>query len=200
MIIFLFLSSVTAFHSTQGNPCSSDSDCMSKGWEFCHADGFCQHKDIFPMKESELWGMIFTFGMLWVANMGGVGGGGIVVPVGIAFFKFDPKNAIALSNFSIFLSSAMRYLLNSNKSHPLKNGTGLIVDLNLACIMLPLIISGVSFGVILNIIMPDLIISLCFVGLLSYLGYGVLKKAIGMRKKETATVKEVKVELNILKV
>ena len=113
----------------------------------------------------------------------------MVVPIGIAFFKLDPKNAIALSNFSIFLSSAMRYLLNAPKSHPLKNGTGILVDMNLALIMLPLIISGVSFGVMLNMIMPDIIIVLCFVGLLIYLGYGVLKKGIGLYKKETEKMK-----------
>ena len=118
--------------------------------------------------------MMVVFGFLWVANMGGVGGGGIFVPIGIAFFKFDPKNAIALSNFSIFLSSAMRYLINADQPHPLKKGKGLLVDYNMAVIMLPLIISGVSFGVILNMIMPDFIISLSFVLLLSYLGYGVV--------------------------
>jgi uncharacterized membrane protein YfcA len=143
------------------------------------------------MKELELWGMISIFACLWLANMGGVGGGGMVVPLGIGFFKFDPKNAIALSNFSIFLSSAMRYLLNAHKPHPLKNGTGLIVDLNLAVIMLPLIISGVSFGVILNIIMPDLIIVFAFVALLSYLGRGVLKKGLGLYKKETEKVNQI---------
>ena len=137
------------------------------------------------MKEFELWGMIVVMLCLILANMGGVGGGGMVVPIAILFFKFDPKNAIALSNFSIFLSSGIRYVLNAGKSHPLKNGTGILVDLNMACIMLPLIISGVSFGVILNILMPDLIIQASFVGLLSYLGYGVLKKAFFLYKTET---------------
>ena len=108
--------------------------------------------------------MVSIFAALWLANMGGMGGGGMCVPIAIAFFKFDPKNAIALSNFSIFLSSAVRYILNLPKSHPLKNGTGILVDLNLAAIMLPLIISGVSFGVLLNIIMPDIVIVICYVG------------------------------------
>jgi uncharacterized membrane protein YfcA len=163
----------------------AESDCLSDGWEYCTDEGFCEHKEIFPLKELELWGFISIFAALWLANMGGVGGGGMCVPIGIAFFKLDPKNAIALSNFSIFLSSAIRYILNAPKSHPLKNGKGILVDMNLAVIMLPLIISGVSFGVMLNIIMPDSIIVICFVGLLTYLGYGVLKKGLGLYKKET---------------
>jgi hypothetical protein len=65
------------------------------------------------------------------------------MPISIIFFRFDPKNAIALSNFSIFLSSIIRFLLNAHKPHPLKKGKGLIVDHNLSVLMLPMIISGV---------------------------------------------------------
>ena len=43
--------------------------------------------------------------MLWLANTAGVGGAGMVVPIAIIFMKFDAKNAIALSNFSISISS-----------------------------------------------------------------------------------------------
>ena len=189
-ILALSLGSCLAFHSHRGDTCLSDSDCLSGGWEYCTDEGICEHKDIFPMKELELWGMMVVFGALWLANMGGVGGGGMCVPIGILFFKLDAKNAIALSNFSIFLSSAIRYILNAPAPHPLKNGTGILVDLNLAVIMLPLIISGVSFGVMLNMIMPDIIIVICFVGLLSYLGYGVLKKGLILFKKETAAKEE----------
>ena len=108
----------------------------------------------------------------------------MVVPISMFFFKFDAKNAIALSNFSIFLSSMIRYLLNAPKPHPLKSGKGLLVDLNLAVIMLPMIISGVSVGVIINIVMPDLVICTFFVVLLSYLGSGVVKKAVNLRRIE----------------
>ena len=78
--------------------------------------------------------------------MGGIGGDGLVFPVSIAFFKFNPQNAISISNFSIMLSSLIRYLLLSKQSHPLKHGKGVLVDYNLSIIMLPAIVSGVSFG------------------------------------------------------
>mmetsp|Transcript_8356 Transcript_8356/g.13969 ORF Transcript_8356/g.13969 Transcript_8356/m.13969 type:complete len:115 (-) Transcript_8356:841-1185(-) len=114
--------------------------------------------------------MLMVLGALWFSNMGGIGGGGILVPIIIAFFRFDSKNAIALSNFSIFLSSLIRFFLNSYKTHPLKKGKGLIVDMNISVLMLPGIISGVSFGVILNILMPSLIIQICYIIILGYLG------------------------------
>jgi len=59
-----------------------------------------------------------------------------------------------------------------------------MVELNLSIIMLPLIISGVSFGVLLNAMMPSIIIVIVYVTVLSYLGIGVLKKAIIIYKRE----------------
>ena len=59
---------------------------------------------------------------------------------------------------SVFVSSLVRYLINSRKPHPLKNGKGLLVDINIMLVMLPMIVSGVSFGVIANVASPDPII------------------------------------------
>lgn len=122
------------------------------------------------MNQMEFWGMIAVFWMIWVANMGGIGGGGTLVPICILFFKLDAANAVPLSNFSIFLSSGQRYLLNLNKTHPLKNGKGLLVDYNLAIIMLPAIISGVSVGGIINKILPGLVVRISYTVLLLYTG------------------------------
>jgi len=57
------------------------------------------------MKPMEFWGFVACFAILWAANMGGVGGAGMLVPIVFLYLKFDTRNAIALSNFSIFLSS-----------------------------------------------------------------------------------------------
>lgn len=116
--------------------------------------------------------------------MGGIGGGGVVVPIAMLFFQFDAKNAIALSNFSIFLSSLIRFFANAHRPHPLKNGKGLLVDHNLAILMLPLIVSGSSIGVILNIWLPNIVIIASYAFGLTYLGYGVYKKTIKLYQVE----------------
>ena len=43
------------------------------------------------------WGILIG---LFVANIAGLAGGGIVIPLCMAFFGMDTKNGIALSNFS----------------------------------------------------------------------------------------------------
>lgn len=121
--------------------------------------------------------------------MGGIGGGGMLVPVCMIFFRFNANNAIPLSNFSIFLSSMQRYLLNSKLTHPLKNGTGLLVDYNLAIVMLPAIISGVSVGGVINKLLPGLIINVSYIVLLAFLLFTLSKKLMQIRAAETEKFK-----------
>ena len=147
---------VGAFHSHFGLPCVSNIDCTTT-YEYCNFNegaGTCAHKDLWPMEPLEFWGMLFVFGIIWITNIAGLGGGGIVVPISVIFFKFDAKNAIALSNFSIFASSTQRWILKRNTPHPLKNGKGLLVDYNVGVLMLPGIISGVSIGSTINLLTP----------------------------------------------
>jgi hypothetical protein len=72
-------------HSQIGNPCRSDSDCLSDGWETCDIkgnddSGICLHKNLFPLKQKEFWGLIATIAVLTTVNIAGIGGGGTMVP------------------------------------------------------------------------------------------------------------------------
>lgn len=134
--------------------------------------------------------------ILLVTNIGGVSGGGQQVPICLIFFKFDIRNAVAISNISIFLSGFMRWLINSQKSHPLKNGRGILVDMNLCMIMLPPIVSGASFGVFMNLILPKLVIVAAYVAALTYFGIRIFKKSIDLYHKEVDQDKKIADKLN----
>ena len=136
------------------------------------------------MFELEGWGMIMIALFLFYASLGGLSGGGIHIPIVLAFFRYDMKNAVALSNLGICFASATRFLYNSGAAHPMKKGTGLIVDHSLSILMMPMIVSGVSFGVLLNIIMPTAIIIIVYALILLYLSYGVAKKSCQLWQKE----------------
>ena len=56
--------------------------------------------------------------------------------------------------------------------------------MNLSIIMLPMIISGVQFGIIFNILMPDIIIVIFYDVLLGYVVYGLFKKIRMLMEKE----------------
>lgn len=120
------------------------------------------------MNMIEFIGCIFTLFIMFIANAGGLGGGGVIIPTVLAFYRFNTKNAIALSNVSICVSGLIRYFMNWKKKHPLK-GFGTLVDYNYATLMLPLVIVGSVIGVIINIMIPEIIIVICLTIVVAYL-------------------------------
>lgn len=82
------------------------------------------HKDVSSFLPIEVFGCLITILVICYANCGGIGGGGIMIPITIFFFGFDIKAAIALSNATVAVASICRYVINLNKPHPLKDGTG----------------------------------------------------------------------------
>ncbi len=99
-----------------------------------------EHKDLFPLDNSDWWGTILmTLGLL-VAASGGIGGGGILVPLFILVFQFKPRYAIPLSNFCILASSMTNVSINIPLRHPTANRP--LVDWDLVLVMEPLTMAG----------------------------------------------------------
>ena len=184
--------------------CQEDVDCDPDGWKICfkplglrnfkldadlellHRSGICKHKPLFPMKELEFWGMAAVYAILWYSNLGGAAGAGLVVPIAIYFFKFDAKNAITLSNFSTLLSSTVRLIAKRKWKHPLKAKQGaVIIDYDLGAIMLPAVVSGVSIGAIMNIIAPQIIVTVFYILLMALaLARGLVMKTVRLWREE----------------
>ena len=148
------------------------------------AVGKCEHKEIDPLNKMEIFGCVVTFVGLLTSNMGGLGGGGVIIPVAMVFFGFNTKQAIAQSNASIFVSSVARYLFNFNQSHPYKNGRGILVDYNIASLMLPMITVGASVGSIVNKILPSFMIAILLTVLLIFVGFTTLRKLLKIIAQE----------------
>ena len=139
--------------------------------------------------------MLLVAFALFYTSLAGMSGGGLVVPVCIGFMRFDARNAIALSNFSIFVGSAIRFLTFSGEAHPKKNGKGLLVDHNLAILTLPLIIMRVSVGILANITVPAVIILGFFVFGCVLLSVSIVKKANRIYAAENEATIQKEVEL-----
>ena len=136
------------------------------------------------MEGIEILGSFLVFFILLTANMGGLGGGGALIPICMLFFGFDTKQAIAQSNASIFVSAVARYLFNFNKTHPYKNGRGVLVDYNVVSLMLPMITVGATVGVILKAILPSIIIAVLLTLLLIFVGFTTLRKLLNIIRSE----------------
>jgi len=94
--------------------------------------------------------------MMALSNMAGIGGGGAVVPLLMAFFGFDTKAAIPISGVTILMGSMTRFVLNFNEKHPDKEAVSL--DYGLAAVMLPTVVIGSILGAYFYIILPSPII------------------------------------------
>ena len=98
--------------------------------------------------------------------MGGIGGGGLIIPITMALFKFSTKQAIAISGFTILTGSIARFIVTTNQRHPDKDAT--IIDYNIVIVMMPLVLVGSFTGVLVNIVLPP--IMLCIILTIILLG------------------------------
>ena len=115
--------------------------------------------------------------------MGGIGGGGLIVPLTMALFGFSTKDAIAISGFTIFTGAVARFFYNLGDRHPEKNGP--IIEYSLVIVMMPMVLVGSFCGVIINIILPDFVLSIILTILLIGLAIQSLRKGVQLYKKET---------------
>ena len=55
--------------------------------------------------------MIVLTTLMVLSNVGGIGGGGIIIPITMSMFGFSMKEAIAISGTLILFGSVARFLL-----------------------------------------------------------------------------------------
>ena len=162
--------------------------CINPTFAAC-TNGLCVHKAVFPATGLEIGGVIILPLLLGFANNGGIGGGGLIIPVCIFMFGFNTIQAIAISNSTIFVGAAVRYFgFSLFAKHPQKNAT--IIDYNLCAVMLPLVLVGSFVGVMISNILPEGILTIILVIVLFYLTYDSFEKAIGLWKKETVAMEK----------
>ena len=94
--------------------CELDSDCEQAPFYFCRNDFVCKHKSIFPILPVELLGLIILPILVGFANVGGIGGGGLIVSLLMTLFGFNTKESISLSGSMQFAGSVVRYFYSIN--------------------------------------------------------------------------------------
>lgn len=81
---------------------------------------------------------------LMIAAAGGIGGGGVLVPIYMLVLHFSSKTAVPLSNITIFGGAITNSFLNMKKRHPIADRP--LVDWDLILVMEPLTIGGALVG------------------------------------------------------
>lgn len=144
------------------------------------------HKSLYPLSNTDIIGFACATVGLIIAGGGGIGGGGILVPIYILILGFSPKHAIPLANVTVFGGSVANTILNTQKRHPLADRP--LVDWDLILVMEPLTIAGALIGAFLNKLLPEGLLVVMLVLLLSFTAHNTLTKAMKMYKKESKEI------------
>jgi hypothetical protein len=145
---------------------------------------------LFPMTRRDVIGfMLASIGVL-LGSSGGIGGGGLVIPIFIIVNGLSPRFAIPLGSVTVFGGSLAGLLLNLRRRHPLADRP--IIDWDLILVMEPVVLVGALIGGILHRIVSEKILTVLLVLLLSVVAHTTLAKAKRMYDAETRYIEHLK--------
>ena len=135
-------------------------DCLKYPYEICDpTSAVCVHKGVFPMQVQEIIAVILIPFLMAFASVGGIGGGAVMVPVGIAFFHFASKESIAVSAVIVLESAVIRYVFFSHwKEHP-ESKKRSEIDFNTVRLAYPLFLLGSYGGIMCYIFFSEVAIA-----------------------------------------
>jgi uncharacterized membrane protein YfcA len=128
------------------------------------------HKDLFPMTGLEIAGTALFGVFMALSTVAGIGGGGVAIPMVMGLFNFSMKKAIAISSFSIMITTLARFFFNFNERHPEKPGCTSI-DYGMTNVMMPLTLIGSLIGAFVYVSFPEIILQVLLTLLLIFLCY-----------------------------
>jgi uncharacterized membrane protein YfcA len=116
-----------------------------------------------PILPLEYISIPFYMLLMGLCQLSGIGGGGIIEPMNMAFFDFNTEMAVAVSNFLIMTCSFVRIITTWKVKSPSKPRR-IATDYSVAIIMMPTALAGTQIGGILLRAAPAVIIqSLLFI-------------------------------------
>ncbi|MQL81227.1 hypothetical protein Taro_013678 [Colocasia esculenta] len=133
-------------------------------------------------------GSIIGFMGAAFGSVGGVGGGGIFVPMLSLIVGFDPKSSTAISKCMIMGAAASTVYYNLKLRHPTLELP--IIDYDLAVLFQPMLMLGISIGVAFNVIFADWMVTVLLIILFIGTSTKAFLKGVETWKKETIAKKE----------
>ena len=121
-------------------------------------------------------------------SVGGVGGGGIFVPMLSLIIGFDAKSATAISKCMIMGAAASTVYYNLKLRHPTLDMP--IIDYDLALLIQPMLMMGISIGVTFNVLFADWMVTVLLIILFLGTSTKAFFKGVETWKKETILKKE----------
>ncbi|KAJ0076450.1 hypothetical protein Patl1_34281 [Pistacia atlantica] len=181
---------VSSYNESKKVVVESD-DLMKKVPNFLWQEGKLGYTHVWPEMKSGwqicLGTAIAFFGAAF-GSVGGVGGGGIYVPMLTLIIGFDAKSSTAMSKFMITGAAASTVYYNLKLRHPTLDMP--IIDYDLALLFQPMLVLGISIGVAFNVIFADWMITVLLIILFLGTSFKAFFRGLETWKKETIMKKE----------
>ncbi|CAK7350907.1 unnamed protein product [Dovyalis caffra] len=131
---------------------------------------------------------IFCFIAASLSSAGGVGGGGLYIPILTIVAGLDLKTASSFSAFMVTGGSIANVMCNLF-ARSAKFGGKTLVDFDIALLSEPCMLLGVSVGVICNLVFPEWLITILFAVFLAWSTFKTCKNGVFHWKLESEEVK-----------
>ncbi|KAF5728999.1 hypothetical protein HS088_TW21G01156 [Tripterygium wilfordii] len=122
-----------------------------------------------------------------ISSAGGIGGGGLFIPILMILAGLDLKTASSFSAFMVTGGSTANFICNLFIRSAKFGGKGLI-DYDIALLSEPCMLLGVSAGVICNRVFPEWLITILFVVFLAWSTFKTCRNGILLWKFESEQV------------
>lgn len=140
-------------------------------------------KALLPLDGNDYLVVVLTFFASALGAAGGIGGGGIMVPMLVSLGGFSVHHAIPLTQATVFGASIMNLVHNFKKRHP--DFDRPLIDYHTALMLEVTTLLGTVVGVDLNSTSPVWLITILLILVLSFTTHRTLKKGLELRKKES---------------
>jgi hypothetical protein len=143
-----------------------------------------------PLSGRDVIGFMLSSLGIVLGSSGGIGGGGIVVPIYIIVLGLSPRFAIPLGSVTVLGGSLAGLLLNLKRRHPLADRP--VIDWDLVLVMEPLVLVGALIGAIFHRVVSEKILTVLLVMLLGVIAHTTLAKAKRMFNAEKRYIEHLK--------
>ncbi|KAL4332165.1 hypothetical protein GQ457_07G044650 [Hibiscus cannabinus] len=179
-------------HGESAKEAETNDNYLLKAIDFLWRSDESDYHHVWPEMEFNwqiVLGSIIGFFGAAFGSVGGVGGGGIFVPMLSLIIGFDPKSATAISKCMIMGAAASTVYYNLRLRHPTLDMP--IIDYDLALLIQPMLMMGISIGVTFNVIFADWMVTVLLIVLFIGTSTKAFFKGVETWKKETILKKEV---------
>lgn len=151
--------------------CTQTSTCP---YLYSCVEGFCQHNPLLPPTVYTAFVYLLIPFFLALANIGGVSGGYLKVPLLMDLLDYPETTATFYTYPMIFGGGMANFFLLLPQRHPTLPRP--LIDYNLVNVLLPCVIFGSTIGVICNLLVPELGLDIMVMLVFGYIAYAFIIK------------------------